>query len=508
MFLENRDCPGKKELMKQSGVTLLGLGPGDPLLLTRQAWLLLESIPEIYLRTTHHPVVAGFPPSLKVNSFDHLYESGESFEDIYAKIVEQIIDLALRPGGVVYAVPGHPFVAEATAPEIARLARDKQIQVNVIEGLSFLEAVFSSLGIDPLPQTVILDAFELARSHVPLFPPDYPSIIAQIHSKAMASDVKLTLMEVYPDEHPIQLVHLAGTPHVLIEQLSLYELDRSEHIGLLTTLYLPPLAKGSSFESFQEVIAHLRAPDGCPWDREQTHQTLRAHLLEETYEVLAALDNEDPQALREELGDLLLQIVLHTQIAVDDGTFKMPDVLSGVYNKIVSRHPHVFGEVQVADAEGVLRNWEHLKAVERENSGQAHVSLLEGVAPALPALSQALTYQVRAARVGFDWPDIGGVLNKVLEEVAEVRQAEDIQAISAELGDLFFSLVNLARWNKVDPESALREANFRFRERFGFIEKTAREQNRSLTDLSLDEMEELWQLSKRSSQEDENSPAS
>ena len=494
--------------MNQSGVTLLGLGPGDPLLLTRQAWLLLESIPEIYLRTAQHPVVAGLPASLKINAFDHLYESGESFEMIYNQIVDQVLDLALRPGGVVYAVPGHPFVAEATAPEIARLARERQIPLHVIEGISFLEPVFSSLGIDPLPQTGILDAFELATSHVPLFPPDAPAIISQIHSRAIASDVKLTLMEIYPDDHPIQLVHLAGTPEVVVEQLSLYELDRSEHIGLMSTLYVPPLEKGSSFEAFQEVIAHLRAPDGCPWDRQQTHQTLRAHLLEETYEVLAALDDDDPQALREELGDLLLQIVLHTQIAVDEGTFKMPDVLSGVYNKIVSRHPHVFGEVQLADAEGVLRNWEHLKAIERENSGQTDASLLDGVAPALPALSQALTYQVRAARVGFDWPDIEGVLNKVLEEVAEVRQAENVQARGTELGDLIFALVNLARWIKVDPESALREANSRFRERFGFIEKTAREQNRPLTDLSLDEMEELWQLSKRSSQEDEKGPAS
>lgn len=493
--------------MNQSGVTLLGLGPGDPYLLTRQAWLLLESIPEIYLRTTQHPVVVGFPASLKVYSFDHLYESGESFEEIYASIVEQVLDLALRPGGVVYAVPGHPFVAETTAPEIARLARERQIPVQIIEGISFLEPVYSSLGIDPLPHTVVVDAFEIAKSHVPLFPPDVPAIIAQIHSKAIASDVKLTLMEIYPDEHPIQLVHLAGTPDVLVEQLSLYELDRSENIGLMTTLYLPPLEKGSSFESFQEVIAHLRAPDGCPWDRQQTHQSLRAHLLEETYEVLAALDADDLQALREELGDLLLQIVLHTQIAVDEGNFKMPDVLSGVYNKIVSRHPHVFGEVQLADAEGVLRNWEHLKAVERANSGQAHISLLDGVAPALPALSQALTYQVRAARVGFDWPDIEGVLNKVLEEVAEVRQADDEQARFAELGDLIFALVNLVRWKNVDPESALREANSRFRKRFGFIEKMAREQNRPLTDLSLDEMEELWQLSKQSSLEDDNGPS-
>jgi tetrapyrrole methylase family protein/MazG family protein len=489
--------------MNRSGIILLGLGPGDPQLLTRQAWAILESIPEIYLRTSQHPVVNGFPPDLRVNSFDYLYESGDSFEDVYASIVEQVLALAQRPQGVVYAVPGHPFIAEATAPEIARRARAAHIPVQVVEGLSFLEPVFSALSIDPLPHTAIVDAFEFISAHVPFFPPDAPTIIAQIHSKAVASNVKLTLMEAYPDDHPIHLVHMAGTPRVLVEQLPLYELDRSEHVGLLTTLYLPALVKGTSFESFQEIIAHLRAPDGCPWDRDQTHQTLRPHLLEETYEVLSALDVGDSGALCEELGDLLLQIVLHAQVASDEGTFCMPDVVYGIYSKIVNRHPHVFGDIHLADAESVLRNWEHLKAVERENSGRGESSLLDGIAPALPALSQAQTYQKRAARVGFDWVDLGGVLDKIVEEIEEISQASNDQAQAAELGDLFFALVNLARWLDIDAESALREANIRFRQRFSYIENAAREQKRTLADLSLDEMEALWQLSKNCFQGDD-----
>jgi tetrapyrrole methylase family protein/MazG family protein len=483
--------------MNRSGVILLGLGPGDPQHLTRQAWQILESVPEIYLRTAQHPVVKGFPPALQVHAFDDLYERAQSFEQVYSSIVEKVLQLAQRPQGVVYAVPGHPFIAEATAPEIARRARADNIPVQVVEGLSFLEPVFSVLGIDPLPHTAIVDAFEFVLAHVPPFPPDAPAIIAQIHSRALASDVKLTLMEVYPHDHPIQLVHMAGNPNAVVEQLPLYELDRSGQIGLLTTLYLPPLVKGTSFEAFQEIIAHLRAPDGCPWDREQTHQSLRPHLLEETYEVLSALDADDPRALCEELGDLLLQIVLHTQIATENGTFSMPDLIYGVYGKIVNRHPHVFGDIDLADAESVLRNWEHLKAIERENSGRGEASLLDGVAPALPALSQAQTIQKRAARVGFDWDNIEGVLNKVMEEVEEIRTAENDQARAAELGDLFFALVNYARWFKIDAESALREANIRFRTRFKFIENSAREQKRPLTDLSLDEMEALWQLSKK-----------
>ncbi len=483
--------------MRNTGIILLGLGPGDPLLLTRQAWKILESIPEIYLRTNQHPVVKGFPTGLRVNSFDQLYESSESFEAVYAQIVEQVMALARRPEGVVYAVPGHPFVAEATSPEIARRARAEGIPVQIVEGLSFLEPVFSALEIDPLPRTALVDALEIASAHVPNFPPDSPAIIAQIHSSRIASEVKLTLSDVYPDDHPVHLVHRAGNPDSMVESIPLYEIDRSKHTGLLTSLYVPPLIQGTSFESFQEIIAHLRAPDGCPWDREQTHQSLRPHLLEETYEVLSALDSQDPRSLCEELGDLLLQVVLHTQVATDEGTFSMPDVIYGIYTKLVRRHPHVFGNVDLADAESVLRNWEHLKAAEREENDEGKMSLLSGVAPSLPALSQARIYQERAARVGFDWDNIQGVLDKITEEVEEVRQSEDNQARASELGDLFFAIVNLARWFDIDAESVLREANLRFRSRFEFIEKAAVEKKRSLSDLSLDEMEALWQMAKK-----------
>jgi tetrapyrrole methylase family protein/MazG family protein len=301
--------------MTSPGITLLGLGPGDPLLLTRQAWDTLNDAPEITLRTRQHPAVAAFPAGLQVYSFDDLYENAPSFEAVYAEIVDRVLELGSRPQGVIYAVPGHPFIAEATSPEIARRARAAGIVVRVVEGLSFLEAVFSALNLDPFPHTALVDAFELAVAHHPPFPSSAPALIAQIHSRSMASDVKLTLNEVYPDEHLVQLVHNAGTADVFVEQLPLYEIDRSPHIGLLTSLYLPPLGQDTSFEAFQELVAHLRAPEGCPWDREQDHQTLRPHLLEETYEALAALDADDPQAMCEEFGDLLLQIVLHTQIA-------------------------------------------------------------------------------------------------------------------------------------------------------------------------------------------------
>jgi tetrapyrrole methylase family protein/MazG family protein len=256
-------------------------------------------------------------------------------------------------------------VAEATCPEIARRARFEGLPVQVVEGLSFIEPTLSALGVDPLPHLVIIDALELATAHVPPFPPDAPALIAQIHSKAVANDVKLTLMDTYPDEHPVSLVHAAGTPHALVEDLLLHAIDQSSSIGLLTSLYLPPLEKGMSFEAFQEIIAHLRAPDGCPWDREQDHQTLRTNLLEETYEALAALDADDPVHMREEFGDMLLQITLHAQIANEYGEFNINQMIKGIYDKIIRRHPHVFGNLKVDGVETVLHNWEKLKAAER-----------------------------------------------------------------------------------------------------------------------------------------------
>jgi tetrapyrrole methylase family protein/MazG family protein len=479
------------------GITLLGLGPGDPSKLTREAWDVLSSAGEIWLRTTQHPTVTGLPSGAELNSFDFLYESGETFEQVYAAIVEKVLELGSRPQGVIYAVPGDPFVAEATGPAIAQRARTSGLPLRIVSGLSFLEPVFAALGLDPYPRLSLVDAIELSQAHVAAFPPDIPVLVAQIYSQIVAAEVKMTLNTVYPDEHPVRLVHAAGTEAETIEDIPLYQMDRSKHLGLLTALYVPPLGEGTSFEAFQEIVAHLRAPDGCPWDREQTHASLRPHLLEESYEALAALDSGDPAKMVEEFGDLLLQIVLNAQIASEEGNFSMADVLKGIHDKIIRRHPHVFGEVQLDGVQGVLKNWEKLKESERADNGEREKGLLDGVPLALPALTQAQEYQDRAVRVGFDWPEIGGVLDKIAEEVEEVRRASDETELASELGDLFFALVNLSRWKKVDAESALREANGRFKRRFGYIEQAARARKIRLSNMTLEEMEALWQEAKR-----------
>jgi tetrapyrrole methylase family protein/MazG family protein len=390
-------------------------------------------------------------------------------------------------------------VGEASVGRILDAAREADLLVRIVAGLSFLEPVLTALGIDALAGLQLVDATELAAMHHPPLNPDMPALVAQLYSQALAAGLKLTLMNQYPPEHPVVLVHSAGTADERTAMVPLYELDRQPDVAHLTTLYVPSLPKLSSFEGFQETIAHLRAPDGCPWDQAQTHQSLRINLLEEAYEVLTALDQEDVEALREELGDLLLQIVLHAQIAVEAGEFSMADVIAAIDAKIKHRHPHVWGERVVSGAEDVIHNWELLKAKERQMKAEnraAQRSVLDGVPPTLPALAQADTYGRRAARIGFDWSEIEGVVDKIGEELEELRAASDDRERVMELGDLLFAVANWARWLAVDPEAALRQANARFARRLAWVEAEARRRRLDLTKLSLDELETLWQTAK------------
>jgi tetrapyrrole methylase family protein/MazG family protein len=247
------------------------------------------------------------------------------------------------------------------------------------------------------------------------------------------------------------------------------------------------------FDTLVEIIARLRGPEGCPWDREQTHASLREALLEECYEVLEALDEKSSQKLSEELGDLLMQIVFHAQLAAESGEFQLRDVIRKINTKLIHRHPHVFGSVRVKDSGEALVNWEALK--KKEKGGNA--SLLDNVPKKLPSLSYSQEIQGRAARTGFDWEDIEGVIDKLAEEVDELKRAESRREKEHEFGDLLFTLVNVARWLEVDPESALRETNQRFYRRFTSMEAVCRKRGVSLADLSFEEQDELWEEAKK-----------
>jgi tetrapyrrole methylase family protein/MazG family protein len=313
--------------------------------------------------------------------------------------------------------------------------------------------------------------------------------VGQLYNRAVAADVKLTLMNQYPDDHYVVLIHAAGTLEQRVVRLPLYELDRQEDATHLTTLYIPPLPGVTSFEGLQDTVARLRAPGGCPWDREQTHESLRAGLLEEAYETVAAIDADDMQALQEELGDFLLQVLMQGQVATEAGEFTMAHVVSGIDAKLKHRHPHVWGDRAVSGTQEVLQRWEELK---REEKGEQR-SVLDGVPAALPAVQQADTYSRRAARVGFDWTELHGVVEKVREEMAEVEAAVTPEEREAEVGDLLFAVVNWARWLGVDPETALRKASARFARRFRGVEQAIRERQLDVTALTMDELEALWQ---------------
>lgn len=478
-----------------AGIVIVGLGSGSPDLLTRRAQVVLESASELYLRTSKHPLVATFPAAWSLHSFDELYQRLESFAEVYAAIVDQIIILGGRPDGVVYAVPGDPMVGEATTPAIRARAAELGLPLEIVHGVSFIEPSLRLMNWDALDGLTVVDALDLIRQHLPPFPPDSAALVGQVHSKIVAAELKLTLMNQYPDEHPVSLIHAAGTQQEQIEQLQLHAIDHSSQIDVLTSLFIPPLESEASFEGFQEIVARLRAPDGCPWDRQQTHQSLRPHFLEEAYEALQAIDEENLDGLKEELGDMLLQIVMQAQIATENGDFNMGEVIAGIRQKLIRRHPHVFADSDVKDVDQVLHNWEALKAGER-GAKTSEGGTLAGVPDVLPALLQAWELQSRAARVGFDWPEVEGVIDKVVEELDEFRRAASEQQRQAELGDFLFALVNYARWIKIEPEAALREASARFRRRFGYIEQAAAQSGRALTDLSLEEMEAYWQLAK------------
>lgn len=256
----------------------------------------------------------------------------------------------------------------------------------------------------------------------------------------------------------------------------------------------------SQFERLTQIMAQLRAPDGgCPWDLKQTHETLRPHLIEESAEVLEAIESGDKANLREELGDLLLQVVFHAQLAQENGDFDINDVAQTINEKLVRRHPHIFGDARADDAETVKINWDIIKAQEKAERGEIQTSILGDVPAELPALSSALKISKRAAKVGFEWPDEAGVIEKLREEVGEVEEAlrsESEARVAEELGDLLFTVVNLARWRGIDPEMALRDNNRKFRGRFEQMEAAATRRGWELERLSEAQWDELWNLAK------------
>jgi tetrapyrrole methylase family protein/MazG family protein len=475
-------------------ITIVGLGPGEPEDLTQAAVQAIEEATVVFLRTVDHPAARAIVGRRACISFDSVYAAAASFDEVYREIVGKVLAAGRRGETAVYAVPGDPMVGEATTGALVAAATEAEIPLRILHAASFIEACLERAGVDALDGLQLADGADIGRRHFPPLSPDRPALLGQIYSRLVASDLKLTLLTQYPPAHPVLILDAAGTETARVVSIPLEELDRQDLFSVATTVFVPPRPSASAFESLQETIAHLRAPDGCPWDRQQTHESLRPHLLEEAYEALEAIDSGDPAALREELGDLLLQIVLQAQIASEAEDFSMADVVAGIQDKLIRRHPHVFGDLVLEDVDQVLHNWEGLKAGERAEAGEGG-GALDGVPHSLPALAQASEIQSRAARLGFDWRTADGVRAKLHEEWAELERAADDGQRDSEVGDLLFAVVNYARWLGVDAEASLRETNRRFRARFAHMEAAA--VGRSLSEMSLEELDGLWEEAKR-----------
>ena len=427
-------------------VVVVGLGPAGPELLTTATVEALASTPHRYLRTARHPAAAAVEGAV---SFDSLYESASRLDDVYAGIVDALAEAAADQGTVVYAVPGSPLVAERS---VELLRTDDRVEVRLLPALSFLDLAWAALGVDPVAEGVrCVDgrrfAVEAAGERGPL-------LVAQCDTRQVLSDIKLTAED---DLGEVVVLQRLGLPDESVTTVAWADLDKGGEPDHLTSIYLPagvpPVAR--EVARFAELVRTLRAR--CPWDREQTHRTLTRHLLEETYEVLEAIealpsdaDAEDAHEsfghLEEELGDLLFQVVFHATLGAEEGWFTLADVARGIHDKLVHRHPHVFAGVQAETPAQVVSNWEQIK---RDEKGRT--SIMEGIGEGLPSLLYAHKVQRKAASVGLE-PAAGG---------------------DEGLGGELFALVDRCRRAQVDPEAALRATAARFRDRFQAAEAVA-----------------------------------
>ncbi|KAB2328842.1 nucleoside triphosphate pyrophosphohydrolase [Cytobacillus depressus] len=481
-----------------SKITILGLGAGDLDQLPLGVYRALTNASLLYLRTKEHPVITDLiKEGLEFISFDSIYEKHKQFQEVYEEIYSTLIQKALQED-ITYAVPGHPLVAEKTVQLLLERAADHGVTIEIGGGQSFLDPLFQALKIDPIEGFQLLDGTSLKKDELVF---TQHLIIGQVYDQFVASEVKLTLMDILPYDNDVFIVTAAGSKEERIRKVPLHELDRAVELNNLTSLYVPPITDETilykNFSKLRGIIAELRGPNGCPWDKKQTHESLKKYLIEEAYELIEAIHEDDIDHMIEELGDVLLQVMLHAQIGEDDGFFTIEDVIEGISAKMVRRHPHVFGDRKAETEEDVLRNWQDIK---NEEKGAANEKLImDGVSKALPNLMAASEIQKKAAKVGFDWQEVGPAWEKVKEELREFETEAETGShqMVNEFGDILFALVNIARFNKIDPEEALYLTNEKFKRRFSFVEKRVKESGKDFAAYSLEQLDEFWEEAKK-----------
>ncbi|KEK22098.1 nucleoside triphosphate pyrophosphohydrolase [Bacillus gaemokensis] len=479
-------------------ITVLGLGAGELDQLTMGVYRKIKETDHMYIRTKEHPVIEELEKEgITYTAFDNVYEAHDTFEIVYETIANTLLERA-KGKEIIYAVPGHPLVAERTVQLLLQKGKSEQVEIRIEGGQSFLDPMFASLKIDPIEGFQLIDATSFARGQLEL---RQHLIFCQVYDAFVASDVKLTLMDMLPDEYEVYIVTAAGTSFEQVKKVPLYMLDHETELNNLTSVYVPPVTERKSlyqqFDVLREIIAELRGPNGCPWDKKQTHQSLKKYLIEEAYEVLEAIDEEDDAHLIEELGDILLQVMLHAQIGEDEGWFSVDDVIRTLSEKMVRRHPHVFGDTNVDNAEEVVSNWEEIK---RQEKGNVRESVLAGIPKSLPQLMRANELQKKAGKVGFDWVDVQPMLDKAIEEWEEFQREVvkmDKEKMLGEFGDLLFAFVNIARHYKLNPEEALHKTNEKFMSRFLYMEAKVAGMNKEMQELTLEQLDVLWEEAKR-----------
>ncbi len=480
-------------------LTIVGLGPGAREHLPLGVLEALRDHKEIYLRTEKHPTLDYLrEEGIKYKSFDFLYQRGENFQEVYQEIADSLIEKA-RERDILYGVPGHPLVAEESVQLLIQACDREGIRRKIYPAMSFLDAIFSALEIDPIEGFKLLDGLQLEEQEPD---PSVINIVSQVYDPLIASQVKLRLMDYYRDEEEVIIVQNAGIPGLeRIERLPLFQLDRLKWVDYLTSLCIPRIDTGQkkyyNVNNLVEIMEVLRSEGGCPWDRDQTHDSLKPHLIEESYEVLEALNKKDDFLLEEELGDLLLQIIFHSQLAKERDAFSLREVVHGICEKLIFRHPHVFSDLHVDTIEGVEATWEEQKRKEKQIESIA--DSMKRIPKELPALLKSEKIQNKAADVGFDWDKLEDVVDKVKEELHEAVEAwgdQDPSHIKEEAGDLLFAVVNLLRFLKVNPEIALNAACNKFINRFEYIENQANKVKKDLRKMKLKEMDILWDESK------------
>lgn len=428
-------------------VVIVGLGPGGADLVTSGTLDALASADAVIARTARHPAASVLGPA--TTFCDDVYESADTMDEVYRTIVDRVVDAAVGAGSVTYAVPGSPLVAERT---VQLLLADDRVATQVVPALSFLDLAWVRLGVDPIAAGVrVVDGH---RFDVDAAGQRGPLLVCQCDSPLVLSDVKLAIEE-WPDE-PVTVIQRLGLPDERVYDVAWADLDRTVEADHLTSIYIPTLDQPVAAElmQFDGLVHALRA--GCPWDRSQTHDSLKRYLLEECYELLEAIDGFDPESgdgaddLAEELGDVLFQVFFHATIAAESGWFTLADVARGVHDKLYDRHPHVFGGATYESAEQLAVSWEASKQAEKSRA-----SVMDGIPAELPALLYALKVVKKA------------VASDYAEDLRGVVTGLDLSAVDGPaMGELLFGLVEVARDAGIDPEDELRQASRRFVQRF------------------------------------------